>query len=321
MDNSATKLTMEQPVPSPRPLPSQSGARRIPWRGFALAMSALVFCFAVPLWELVRFAAGSKLYSYILLIPFISFYLFWMQRRNLPAAFLPARKISAVFFLAGGATLVAGWLGLHSHPKLLEGDYLSLTTGSFLLLFLGICALFWGAEILRSLAFPLAFLFLMVPMPDRAVAHIDSFLQAGSAVAAAAFFKISGTPFFQDGLSFQVPGITLDIAPECSGIHSTLVLFVTSLLAARLLLQTTWKRVVLVLVVIPLALLRNGFRVFVLGELCVHISPRMIDSPIHHKGGPIFFVLSLIPFFLLLMALQRSERTLRANQPIENVHA
>jgi exosortase/archaeosortase family protein len=54
--------------------------------------------------------------------------------------------------------------------------------------------------------------------------------------------------------------------------------------------------------------LRNGFRIFTIGELCVHIGPEMIDSPIHHKGGPLFFALSLIPFFILLTWLHRSER-------------
>jgi hypothetical protein len=54
-----------------------------------------------------------------------------------------------------------------------------------------------------------------------------------------------------------------------------------------------------------LAILRNGFRVFVIGELCVHVSPSMIDSPIHRKGGPIFFALSLIPFFLFLVLLRK----------------
>jgi hypothetical protein len=34
----------------------------------------------------------------------------------------------------------------------------------------------------------------------------------------------------------------------------------------------------------------------------------MIDSPIHHQGGPLFFALSLIPFFLLLLFLRKSER-------------
>jgi preprotein translocase subunit SecG len=33
----------------------------------------------------------------------------------------------------------------------------------------------------------------------------------------------------------------------------------------------------------------------------------MINSPIHHKGGPIFFILALIPLFIILILLQRSE--------------
>jgi exosortase/archaeosortase family protein len=60
--------------------------------------------------------------------------------------------------------------------------------------------------------------------------------------------------------------------------------------------------------VIPLAILRNGFRVFTIGELCIHVGPHMINSPIHRKGGPLFFALSLIPLFLLLVVLQKSER-------------
>jgi hypothetical protein len=47
----------------------------------------------------------------------------------------------------------------------------------------------------------------------------------------------------------------------------------------------------------------------VLGELCVHVNPGMIDSPIHHHGGPLFFILSLGPFFLLLYYLRKTEPT------------
>jgi exosortase/archaeosortase family protein len=56
-----------------------------------------------------------------------------------------------------------------------------------------------------------------------------------------------------------------------------------------------------------LGILRNGFRIYVLSMLSSHWDPRVIDSPLHHKGGPIFFVISLIPFFLLLFWLRRSE--------------
>jgi len=68
------------------------------------------------------------------------------------------------------------------------------------------------------------------------------------------------------------------------------------------------------LVVIPLALLRNGFRIFVIAELCVRMGPQMIDSPIHRRGGPVFFVLSLVPLFLLLLYL--SKRELRKEQSL-----
>jgi exosortase/archaeosortase family protein len=115
-----------------------------------------------------------------------------------------------------------------------------------------------------------------------------------------------------------LPDISLKVAPECSGIHSTWVLLITSLVAGRVILRRPWKRALLCLAVLPLALLRNGFRVFVLGELCVHVSPRMIDSPIHHQGGPLFFVLSLIPFFLLLYFLSKSEGVAEAASQPEN---
>jgi len=74
-----------------------------------------------------------------------------------------------------------------------------------------------------------------------------------------------------------------------------------------MLLTSTWRRAVLVAFVIPLGIVRNGFRILVIGLLCVHIGPHMIDSVIHHRGGPIFFALSLIPLFLLLIWLRRSE--------------
>ncbi len=284
------------------------------WRNFALAAAGLALCFGIPLGKLAWFVAGSKLYSYILLIPFISFYLGWIKRRKLPPESRPAHSAGVVFLLAAGGTLAAGGWGWHLGVKSLEDNYLTVTTCSFLLFFLGMACLFLGRQTVRALAFPLGFLVFMVPIPDFAVLKIDSFLQDGSAVVAEGLFKATGMPFFQNGLAFQLPDITLQIAPECSGIHSSLVLFITSLLAAHLLLQTPWKRALLVLVVIPLALLRNGFRVFVLGELCVNVGPQMIDSPIHHQGGPIFFVLSLIPLFLLLMAFQRSERAVRKDK-------
>jgi exosortase/archaeosortase family protein len=67
---------------------------------------------------------------------------------------------------------------------------------------------------------------------------------------------------------------------------------------------------VLVAFVIPLGILRNGFRILVIGLLGVYVGPYMVDSPIHHHGGPLFFALSLIPLFILLWWLWHQEQRL-----------
>ena len=103
-----------------------------------------------------------------------------------------------------------------------------------------------------------------------------------------------------------VHSVDMNVAPECSGIHSTVVLFITSLVAGHIFLRGLVARGLLTLIVIPLAILRNGLRIFVLGLLSTHWMPDTLDanSFVHHRAGYGFFALSLIPFFALLLFLR-----------------
>jgi exosortase len=148
----------------------------------------------------------------------------------------------------------------------------------------------------------------MVPLPQRIMDGFEVFFQHASAFAAAIMIKTSGLPAMQDGLFFFLPGLAIEVAQECSGIRSTLVLLITSLIAGYLLLRRPRDRAILAVAIIPLAILRNGFRIFSLAWLSVEVNPNVIDSALHHRGGPIFFALSLIPLFLLLLLLRKLER-------------
>ncbi|MDB6126135.1 MAG: exosortase VPDSG-CTERM-specific [Verrucomicrobia bacterium] len=249
----------------------------------------------------------NELYSHIILIPLISLYLIWQERSKLPAVTGPFRRCALVLATLGVAMLALLGLGLRS-GNLPPENHLALTTLSMLFLLGAICAWFLGRARFRAVLFPLAFLLFMVPLPAEFLSSIETLLQYGSAFVARGFFAVAGTTVYVAGLTFQLPGITIEVAPECSGIHSTMALLITSVLAGYFFLRSPSRRTVLALAVIPLALLRNGLRVFVIGELCVRIGPEMIDSYIHRQGGPIFFVFSLIPFFFLLFWLARSER-------------
>jgi len=276
---------------------------------FLLTLGGLVIAFALPLVAWVRFGLQSDLFSYTLLVPVVSSYLFVTGSRNAEGqAPGPLRVLGVGFALAGGALLGGYGLAVSQGTKLVPQDAVALTTFASALLVAAASAFFLPRAQLRRAAFPLVFLVFMAPFP-RAMEHaVEMLLQHGSAPPAYWFLKLAGTPVFRQDLIFQLPGITLQVAPECSGIRSTIVLFLTSLVASHLFLRSGWKRAILISAVLPLALVRNGFRIFVIGELCVRIGPHMINSFVHKKGGPIFFALSLIPFSILVYLLVKSDR-------------
>lgn len=311
--------------PQNAPLPSAlaTGAEnRSPWRRpltrLAVLAGVLMICFMEPLYELAGFSWNSEFFSYIPLMPLITGYLIWIRRDKLRTDVRPAWGAAAATTTAGVAVLAAyGWAA-YSGWTPGDEDYLSIMMTSLLLLLLGVGFACLGTRTMAAVAFPVSMLIFMVPYPERLLDVIEAFFQQTSAAAASAMFHLAGTAVSKQGLSLFLPdalpyaghpakGWALLVAPECSGIHSSQVLLITSLLAGNLFLRSPWRRTVLALFVIPLAILRNGFRIFTLGELCVHVSGKMIDSPIHHKGGPIFFALSLIPFFIFLVWLRKSE--------------
>jgi exosortase C (VPDSG-CTERM-specific) len=274
----------------------------------------LTLLFIVPLARLMLYAARSDLHSHILLVPLIAGYLLYSQRASLPA---PGRRSLGGTALLGGIGLAAlasvvvwnGSLSVNDHLALMALAYVSFAAaGGFL---------FLGSTWMAVSAFPVAFLVFMMPLPDAAVNWLEHASALASAEAAALYFSAAGTPLVRHGAVFELPGIVLEVARECSGIRSSWVLFITSILAAHLFLRSPWRRMVLVAVVIPLGILRNGFRVFVIGMLCVHVGPHMIDSVIHRQGGPVFFALSLVPLFLLLWWLRRQERIAAARSHVE----
>lgn len=275
--------------------------------GCVVYLVFLTLLFAQPLTRLMLYAAQSDLHSHILLVPFITGYLLYIQRGKLPVAYRRSIAGTVTLGAIGIAVLAAGIAGRGS---LSVNDDLALMALAFVSFVAAGGFLFLGSKWMVATAFPVAFLIFVVPLPDAAVNWLENASMLASAEAAALFFGVAGTPLVRHGTVFELPGIVLRVAQECSGIHSSWVLFITSLLASHLFLRTWWRRIVLVAFVIPLGILRNGFRIMVIGLLCVHVGPHMINSSIHRRGGPLFFALSLIPLYLLLWWLRRRERRL-----------
>ena len=279
--------------------------RRLRWFGAVTGLLVLVFGF--PLVTLAKFAFGSELYSYILLIPVICGYFVWIRRVQLESP-RGAGWGAVVPFVVGLGLLTGYCLTYQAVPALSLEDSLALVIGAFYAFVIAGGWLTLGARALAQVAYPLGLLGLVVPLPSRWVDWLEIFLQNTSGWTAYAMLKLSGIPVVLAGLTLVMQPVPLQVARECSGIHSTVVLLITSLIAAYLFLHSPWRRAVLVVATIPLGILRNGFRIFTLGQLAVHYDPNVLNTWIHHRGGPIFFLFSLAGLYLVLRLLRRGEQ-------------
>jgi exosortase C (VPDSG-CTERM-specific) len=280
-----------------------SRLRLLMFAGFTLLLTAFFFS---PLRSLVVHALHNDLDSHTILVPIISAYLLYIRRAQLPNTYSCSPKLAIPPFVGGIALLLIP-LAWRSYATLSNGDSLTFTTLSFVCFLVAGGFVFLGKDWMRVAAFPAAFLVFMVPLPEGAVSWLENASKLASAESASFLFRLTGMPVLRDGTIFQLPGIVIEVAEECSGIRSSWILLIASVLSAYLFLGRFSNRLILVSAAIPLGILRNGFRIVVIGLLCVHYGPHMIHSPIHRRGGPLFFAISLIPLFLLLFLLRRKE--------------
>jgi exosortase C (VPDSG-CTERM-specific) len=293
-----------------QPTQAKPNQRRRFWIGACFAV-ALVAAFGGPLLTLISYVSRSQLHSYILLVPFVSAYLLYLRRDQLPKNYVTDLPLAIISLAGGLLVLVLTYLLDLAGRAPGIGDRLTLLTTSFLCCLASGGFFFFGRTWMRAAAFPLAYLIFMIPMPDAMADVLEQASSTASAEMANLLFNLSGMPLLREGQIFQLPNITLEVAQECSGIRSSVVLFITSILAANLFLKTRWRRLALVAIVIPLGIVRNGFRILVIGLLCVHVGPQMIHSLIHRRGGPLFFVLSLVPLLLFLWLLRKGDAQTR----------
>jgi exosortase C (VPDSG-CTERM-specific) len=282
-----------------------TGTRLRSFGGFVVFVALIGWLFSGTLAALFQHALSRDLHSHIILIPFVSAYLIFLKRAEL-------EPLPCGLPLVGGAIVLTGLVGaglltIFAQVGWSENDLLAAWTSVILILLLGGAVGFLGWRWLRVITFPVALLVFVIPLPDAAVAGLERVLVAASAEVSHWMFLLSGTPVFRDGHSLHIPGIVLEVARECSGIRSTWVLVITSMIAAYLFLQNPWYRTLLIAIVLPLGIIRNALRIWVIGLLCVHLGPEMIHSWVHHRGGPVFFAGSLVPLCALGWFLRKRE--------------
>jgi len=275
---------------------------QLPVFGFLCAVSILFWW--QPLIATLGLAVANEAYTHILLILPVSLALILSQRTALRT--IPERSIalgSTVLLVAAFLAAVVRW----GHTGTAQDVRLSLSMLALVTWWIGSVILCFGLQVFRSFLFPLCFLFWIVPIPSFLLNGIVKFLQYKSAFAARVLFFIGGVPVSRDGIILSIPGLDLEVARECSSIRSSMMLVVVTMVLAQLFLHSPWRKALLILLSVPLAVAKNGLRIFTIGELATRVDPSYLDGRLHRQGGVVFFVISLVALVFLLLIVRRND--------------
>jgi len=260
--------------------------------------------------ETFSLALRDDEYTHILLILPVSMVLIFFERKSLRAVLTRSVRLGSAFLLAAVVIFCL------AHVAATAPD-VRLSVAMLALVVWWIAAfLFWfGTAASRQVLFPLCFLFGLIPVPRIALDKIISLLQLGSAWAAHALFVVMRVPVAQNGVFLTIPGLTLQVAQECSSIRSSSMLLVTTVVLAQLLLRSPWQKALVILFAVPLSIAKNGLRICTIAMLGTRVDPGYLTGRLHHQGGIIFFAIALLCIFGLLWLFRRGEGMPPASTP------
>jgi len=191
----------------------------------------------------------------------------------------------------GLRVLVAGLLGAE----------LFLTRISLLFTLVGAIVFVAGWPAIRVLAFPLAFLLLMIPIPAIVFNQIAFPLQLLASQAGEVGLNMAGVPVLREGNVMTLPHTTLEVAEACSGIRSLISLLTLGIVFGYFTDKRVTVRTAIALATIPIAILTNAMRVAGTGIAAHYIGPEVAEGFFHTFSGWMVFLVA----FALMFGLTR----------------
>ena len=256
---------------------------------YAGAASALAFgIFGPILYHMVRHWSAVDDYSHGFLVVPLALYFAWERRRNLRRATIRPSWWGLLPLTLGSLALMIGRLGVE----------LTAMRVSFVLTLIGLQILLLGREVFRILAFPLLFVFFMVPLPQSFVNVVAFPLQLVAADFAVETLHLLHIPALREGNIIHLAETQLFVAEACAGLRSLMALATLAVVFAYFFRKNPIERVIIVASAIPIAIFVNAFRVALTGILAHRIGSAAAEGLIHQTEG--FFTFGLA-FGLLLV--------------------
>ncbi len=223
---------------------------------------------------------GNENYGHGIFLPFIALYLAWEKRSGLQECDGQGTWFGFVVILAGMLLFLIGQLA-----TLFVVQQLALWV-----VIAGLVVAALGFRGGKLLAFPLGLLLMTIPLPQFLFQGLSGHLRSISSTLGVTCLQVVGITAFQDGNVIDLGPIQLQVVEACSGLRFLFPLMTLALLCAYFLRDRFWKRIVLFLSSIPIAIFLNGFRIGMIGILVEWLGKGAAEGFIHMFEGWIVFL-------------------------------
>jgi exosortase A len=274
------------------------GARAAGWQRYAPAgawaaglIAALLALYGRTLIDLVQQWSTDENASHGFLIPLVAAYLVWDRRDRLRQA---PQRVSAggfVLLVAAGVLFFLGQAAAFGYPSRV----------AFVLSLAGLVLFLYGPSVLRLVAFPIAYLLFMIPLPVPLLNMIAFPLQLLAARTATTALDFLNVPVLREGNIIDLPATRLEVTEACSGIRSLVALLALGAIYAYLTRKSWAERIALTLTAVPIAIVANAARIAATGILAQTFGSRAAQGFYHLFSGWLIFLVA----FALLMVTER----------------
>ncbi len=261
---------------------------RVRW--LALAVMAVVAGFNYRYmisFTMVMFASPLEDMSHGWMVPFVSLYVLWRQRK--------AIREAAASPCWGGAFWVALFLAVAWFGG--RGGQSRLEQVSFIGLCWAVPYAFWGRGLERLLRFPAAYLAFTIPVSS----FIDFFtihLRIFSSSLATSLLNGVGVAVERSGTALfsRVPGATfnVDVADPCSGIRSLFAMMALTAAYAYFTQKTTARKWALFICSLPIAMIGNTIRIMSICLMATWFGQEVATGYYHDYSGYVIFLVGVL---------------------------
>jgi exosortase len=255
--------------------------------GGVVILGLVALLFSSTLTWLVYNWLNNSYYSHGFLVPLVSGFFLWRQRASFAR---DSREPSNLGLLIVGISLV-GFLV----AQIWQAHHISAV--AFIVLLIGLTLYFLGERATRSIAFPLAFLFFMIPLPF--INRLSPVLESFTATTSTALVSLVGIPAVNQGSQIQLQNSSFVVGAACSGLNSIVALATLVVIFVYILEGTYRAKMTLIVLAIPIALVANLIRVSSLLAIAHFFGAEVGMRYFHDYSSPVLFILA---FALLILA-------------------